>query len=255
MITDDFDKESLPLFSPEQFYGRREKIADVCLVTFSFHVRDAVTAGGAEVVAQVGTANGKIDIWSLGSPAPGGRPLLFFMSPIGANIAGTILHEVHVLTGATKFVYFGSCGVLQQEQCRAKVIVPTEAYRDEGFSYHYLEKSDWVTLTHAPEVAVFLAQNNIPYVMGRCWTTDAIYRETACKVARRREQGCLCVEMEAAGLEAVCRHLGLSYYGMLFGGDVLAETWSRGDLGGEREKGKQTDLCAVARAFAETLCR
>ena len=34
------------------------------------------------------------------------------MSPIGAPAAGAIMHEVKVLTGAEKFIVFGSCGVL-----------------------------------------------------------------------------------------------------------------------------------------------
>jgi uridine phosphorylase len=42
----------------------------------------------------------------------------------------------------------------------------------------------------------------IPYRLGKAWTTDAPYRETPNKIARRKEDSCVVVEMEAAGMMA-----------------------------------------------------
>jgi uridine phosphorylase len=41
-----------------------------------------------------------------------------------------------------------------------------------------------------------------PLHVGASWTTDAPFRETEAKVAKRRAEGLLTVEMEAAGLYA-----------------------------------------------------
>ena len=46
------------------------------------------------------------------------------------------------------------------------------------------------------------------YVTGRTWTTDAFYREPRTRIARRVEEGCLVVEMEAAAFIAVARFRG-----------------------------------------------
>ena len=61
--------------------------------------------------------------------------------------------------------------------------------------------------------------------------------------------------MEAAGLEAVARCLGVRYHAFLFGGDVMAENcdWERGDLGGDAEKERQCSLLDVALEYALSL--
>jgi uridine phosphorylase len=71
-----------------------------------------------------------------------------------------------------------------------------------------------------------LEEAGVGYRDGRTWTTDAVYRETPQKVAARREEGCLCVEMEAAALFAVARFRGIALGQILYGGDdVSGEQW------------------------------
>jgi purine-nucleoside phosphorylase len=41
--------------------------------------------------------------------------------------------------------------------------------------------------------------------LGKTWTTDAFYRETPDKVARRRAEGCLTVEMETSAFFALAQ--------------------------------------------------
>jgi uridine phosphorylase len=93
------------------------------------------------------------------------------------------------------------CGSLSNELTSGKFIVPTESYRDEGFSYHYQKPSDYIKITNSEEVSRQFDVLSIPYVNGRTWTTDAIYRETEGNVARRKSDGCISVEMESAGLQ------------------------------------------------------
>ena len=47
--------------------------------------------------------------------------------------------------GAGKFVLFGSCGVLDDEKTKGKIIIPVSAVRDEGTSYHYMAPSSEIT--------------------------------------------------------------------------------------------------------------
>ena len=49
-----------------------------------------------------------------------------------------------------------------------------------------------------------LKEFGYPYVEGITWTTDACYRETRDKVNKRKEMGAVCVEMECAGMQALC---------------------------------------------------
>ena len=66
------------------------------------------------------------------------------------------------------------------------------------------------------------------HVVAKTWTTDGFYRETAGRVARRREEGCLVVEMEAAALIAVARRRGVVLGEVLYAGDdVSGDDWDR----------------------------
>lgn len=49
-------------------------------------------------------------------------------------------------------------------------------------------------------------------------------RETVGLVQKRKREGCLAVEMELAGVEAVCDFYGLELYDFLEAGDVLSES-------------------------------
>jgi uridine phosphorylase len=67
-----------------------------------------------------------------------------------------------------------------------------------------------------------LRTRGIPYRVGKTWTTDGPYRETRDKIAMRREEGCIVVEMEAAGLMAVAQYRGAILGQVLYGGDDLS---------------------------------
>lgn len=233
-IVDDFSAKSEALFTPEHIYGSREKLADVCVVTFSRKVLERVLSEySPSVAARAATANGKVEIYLIEDNE---KRILFYMSPIGAPAAGAIMQEVSVLTGAKKFVVFGSCGVLAPEECAEKVIVPTESYRDEGFSYHYAPAADYIEMKNSRIVAEYFEKSGVPCIAGRNWTTDAIYRETQYKIIRRKAEGCISVEMEAAALQALSDFIGTELYIFFFDGDVLGEKWDIGNMGGEKGK-------------------
>ena len=239
-ILESYDKSSRPIITPSHFL-KPGKLGKKCIVTFSHSVYEAVLKEyRTEKITESGTANGKIDVLRLID-----YDVLFYMSPIGSAVAATILQEIQYLTGVKTFVFFGSCGVLDK-QYSDKVIIPTAAYREEGLSYHYAAPSDFIDIQGFDQVREFFDENKVEYVLGKTWTTDAIYMETERKAQKRREDGCVCVEMEAAGLQAVCNYLGVDLYIFFFAGDILGKKWESGNLGGFREKNKQLSSFELA---------
>jgi uridine phosphorylase len=149
-----------------------------------------------------------------------GRRLAVFHPGVGAPLAAGLLEEVIAL-GCRKFIACGGCGVLDSEIVAGHVIVPVSAVRDEGTSYHYLPPAREVDASAEGVAAIeaVLRAHAVPYLTGKTWTTDAIYRETPGKVIARRKEGCLTVEMEAAAFFAVAQHRKISFAQLLYAGD------------------------------------
>ena len=104
-------------------------------------------------------------------------------------------------------IMFGTCGVLDKSIEECSIIIPNAAIRDEGTSYHYIPASDEIEETpkYIPEFVSILKEFNTHYTIGKTWTTDAFYRETPKKMAKRIESGCISVEMECAAATAVAK--------------------------------------------------
>ena len=131
--------------------------------------------------------------------------------------------------GSRKFIACGGAGVLDREIAVGHIIVPVSAVRDEGTSYHYLPPAREVEASPAgSQPSSARCRRGVPYVLGKTWTTDAIFRETPAKVQLRRAEGCLTVEMEAAAFFAVAQFRGVTFAQMLYGGDdVSGAEWTR----------------------------
>lgn len=160
-----------------------------------------------------------------------GQRLAFCHPGIGAPLAASMLEEV-IAFGGRKFVACGGCGVLEKDMAVGQLIVVSGAVRDEGVSYHYLPPSREVSAQEAVATALVgaLAARGIPHRVGKTWTTDAPYRETPGKIARRKEEGCVVVEMEAAGMMAVAQFRGVAFGQILYAGDDLSgEAWDNRD--------------------------
>ncbi len=164
--------------------------------------------------------------------AVGGKRLAFVHPGVGASFCAAVLEELIAL-GGRKFIACGSAGALRSDITAGHLVIPTSAVRDEGTSYHYLPPGRDVSSSTDAVAAVetTLRKHNVPYVAGKTWTTDAIYRETPAKVARRRDEGCLVVEMECAAFFAVAQFRGVTFGQVLYGGDDLStDTWDMRDF-------------------------
>lgn len=173
-----------------------------------------------------------------------GASFAAYLSLIGGPAASGIMEEVIVL-GGRRFLFFGSCGVLDNDILSGHIAVPTAAYRDEGTSYHYLAPSAYVDIPTAERLAGILQDLDAPYHMSRTWTTDAIYRETRGNMAKRKAEGCRVVDMECASTAAVAFYRGVEFYQYFYGADSLdGDEWDPRDLmeGHNDEGGAIVDL-------------
>ncbi len=175
--------------------------------------------GGAEI-GTLGSEMGSYPIFEIDY---GGQRLGVALAGVGAPLAAGWLEELIAL-GARRFVVAGGAGALVPDLALGHVVVPDAALRDEGTSHHYAPASRVIHPTADALSAIVgtLEGNEIPYVLGLTWTTDAFYRETRAKVERRVAEGCLTVEMEAAALFAVARFRRVSLGQLLYAGDDLS---------------------------------
>ena len=155
-----------------------------------------------------------------------------FLSRVGAPACAAGLEEIIAL-GAERIILFGCCGILDRSLADGRIIIPSSAVRDEGTSYHYIPDSEEIRADGASVklVARCLGRLGIPYVEGKVWTTDAIYRETRTLVEERKRQGCLGVEMEGAASLAVARFRNIPIFLFFYGADSLDDDgWEIRDL-------------------------
>ena len=219
MIIDSFDIKTEPIISLQDFYGDSRHIVDICLIIFSkeIHTHLLNTFECVEIAA-ITACNGNISIYKMNYK---GTDIAFYLTGIGSAVASSCCYEASWLTGANKFIMFGSCGSLDREKTKGKFIVPTESYRGEGCSYYFAEPSDYIKIKNSNKLASIFSDLNVPYVCGKVWTTDSMIRETRGLVSQRKEEGCIAVEMELAGVQAICNFYDLELYDFLEAGDVL----------------------------------
>ena len=197
---------------------------DVVMCFFPEVVDALASRPGARPAATLHSEMGRSTVWRLDD---GDRPVAVAHPGVGAPLAAAMFEELIVM-GGRRFVACGAAGVLVPELVVGHAVVVDSAVRDEGTSFHYLppgrvadaDPAGVATLVEALHAA------GAAHTVGRTWTTDAVYRETRARTDRRRAEGCLTVEMEAAAFLAVARHRGVAFSQVLFAGDSLAgEQW------------------------------
>lgn len=196
-----------------------------CVLCFFQDVINTLREQGLlRVVYTLGSEMGPNPVYALNVD---GQSVALMHPGVGAPLAGGFMDELIAL-GCRRFIACGGAGVLERNLVVGHLVVPDSAVRDEGTSYHYLPPSREVAPSPEALVAIesTLGRHGVPFVVGKTWTTDAFYRETAARVARRRAEGCLTVEMEAATLFAVGRFRGVTVGQILYSGDDLSgEEW------------------------------
>lgn len=227
-ILEAFDDTSAEIIRADQWLEPIEGFPETVIVTYSrVKFEYLLQQYPHEYITALNTACAPIPIYRV---EHGGRSYAAYLSLIGAPAACGIMEEVIAL-GGRRFLFYGSCGVLDREILSGHIAVPTAAYRDEGTSYHYLAPAPYVDIPTADRLARILDEIDAPYHLTRTWTTDAIYRETRANMERRRAEGCRVVEMECASTAAVALYRGVEFYQFVYGADSLdGDEWDARDL-------------------------
>ena len=218
----EFDSTPEAFIEPSKIIRARD-LPEHCVISFFKEVIDKVIAEhNAKVVVENKWEDGPHSIYEISYH---GQRLAFFHPGVGAPIAAGLLEEA-IAFGCRKFIACGGCGVLEPEIAVGHLIVVAGAVRDEGVSYHYLPPGREVIADERGVNALVngLSERGVPYRVGKTWTTDAPYRKTVKKIARRKEEGCMVVEMESAALIAVAQFRGAIFGQALYGGDDLSGT-------------------------------
>lgn len=229
----EFDENKEALIRPEFLKNRYEPISERLLICFFHETIEKLLEREEIALHFVLRGENPLKIYKFQD-----QDMTLVEGRLGAPAAGGYLEDLIAL-GAKKILFVGGAGVLRKDLAVGKFLVPTSAVRDEGFSYHYLPPAREVeaNLDVASKITEYLKKSGIDYLTGKTWTTDAFYRETPEKIKKRREEGCLFVEMEQSALMAVAAYREVEYGAILYGGDdVSKEKWDsrnwrdRGDI-------------------------
>ena len=187
---------------------------------------------GAECVGEFVSATKTYPVYVMSYK---GEEVCLAQAPVGSAPAAQFMDWL-IGYGVEKIISTGTCGVLSNIEENA-FLVPVRALRDEGTSYHYVAPSRYMEMQIEAISAIeqVLEQRGIPYEEVMTWSTDGFYRETAEKVAYRKEEGCVVVEMECAALAAVAQLRGAVWGELLFTADSLADldNYDQRDWGAE----------------------
>jgi len=161
-----------------------------------------------------------------------GSEIAVYHAMLGGPAAVSAMEKLRAM-GAQQFLFYGSCGVLDRDIAAGGIAVPTAAYRDEGTSYHYAPPDDsYINIPTAEHLCEILTGLELPCVMTKTWTTDAVFRETRQAVQARRAEGCAVVDMECASIMAAAQFYNLPVYQMFFAEDCLdCAQWDRRTAG------------------------
>lgn len=220
----EYDPAAQALIEPSVVY-RKLDVPEHCVICFFKEVIEKVAQEhNARIHATHQWEDGLHHLYEISYQD---KRLAFIHPGVGAPMAAGILEDA-IARGCTKFIASGGAGVLTGGVGVGSLFVVSAAIRDEGVSYHYLPASREVTGNPAAVAALeaTLKSRRLPYSLTKTWTTDAPYRETHSQIARRRDEGCLTVEMEAAAFMAVAQFRQVTFGQLLYGGDdISGDRW------------------------------
>ena len=216
----EFDENKTSKMRPEDFAAAPKGLPERCVVAFSHtSVEEVANQYGAKLISQISSCTCRLPIYALDLD---GTHIALTIGFLGSAGAATQIEEL-VSGGVKKIIACGSAGTLTPNPLGA-LVIPNAAVRDEGASFHYAPPSyeiqaDEEVVNH---IAKTLSALSLPHITAKTWTTDAFYRETEEKIALRRGQGCVTVEMECSAMIAAARFRGAKFGQILYCGDDLS---------------------------------
>lgn len=219
----EFDTSKNPIIHPSNFLTKN--LPEKCVITYLG--KELNRFAEEHKLPIIGCLNSEVFDIPIYEYVDGADRICITMALCGGPGAAVAFEELHAM-GCETFIVCGGAGALTNESKVGEIVVPVSAVRDEGTSYHYLEPSREIECCKetVEKVAACLKEMKIPFKTGKTWTSDAIYRETPDMIERRRNEGCITVEMEAAVYFAVSHYYQIPLAQLLYAGDdVSGEEW------------------------------
>jgi len=218
------------------------------IITFFPEVMDKLIADGKIELERIINGENKVFVYRFVD-----ADVLITLGIVGCpSCAGNL--DLFNAMGVEKVMFCGGGGVLDKNIEVGQILVVDGAIRDEGFSYHYVEPSKYIYTDKAvtEKIVQYLKLHDISYIRGLTWTTDAIFRETADRIAQRKSEGAKIVEMEQSGCIAVAQFRGFDYGALIYGGDdVSQEEWS--NRGWRSREGIRYDLVMLCKELVSVI--
>ncbi len=253
MLLEEFDPNRNAIVNPWGVVRRQVGFARVAVSCFSkITFEKLVNELEGVLVATIFVANMDLPVYKVTYKDV---EIVLFLSYVGAAGCVGIMEELFAM-GVERMVLFGTCGVLDASIEDCSIIIPTAEVRDEGTSYHYAPASDEIVVNekYKEEFIKILEKHNCTYTEGKVWTTDAFYRETKDKVMRRKQSGCICVDMECSAVSALAKFRGKEVFQFFYAADNLdKEEWDARSLGGNEKFLEKHRIALLAMELAEKL--
>ena len=246
MLLEEFDPARNAVIDPDMVAKPIENFPEVTVSCFSKFLFDAVLSDfDAKKISELHFAFGRNPVYEVTYK---GQRFALFQSYVGEPTC-VAQYEDLIAMGSKRLILLGNCGVLDRSIEDCGIVIPTAALRDEGTSFHYAPAADLIAVNHKYRdlFKVVLRERGYPWIEGITWTTDAPYRETRDKIARRRAQGAIIVEMECAGMQALCDFRGTEFFQYIYAGDNLDHSsWQPRSLSGDARLDDKTKIMYLA---------
>lgn len=253
-ILEEFDDSRQAVVNPTDLIRPVPDMPEVVVSCFARETFDRMAEGfGGVRIGETREANMVIPVYRTSFQ---GASIGMYMSPVGAPACVSTAEEIFAM-GAETIILFGTCGVLERSIEDCSVIIPDRAVRDEGTSYHYMPASDEIPVNprYMETFTEILRELGCRYTIGKTWTSDGIYRETRKKVERRRQSGCVCVEMECSAMAAMAGFRGKEVFQFFYAADNLdGEVWDSRSLANEINLEGKDRIGKLAMELAVRVC-
>lgn len=223
-----FDNKTEEILKPRSVISKVENFPEIVVVTFNEKIFDLIRKMDNSECIDGMSMGYYIPIYKINYKE---KNIAVYHTLLGGAGSAACMEEV-IAKGGKKFIFFGSCGTLDKNIVAGHFILPSDAYRDEGTSYHYVPAEDYIKVKTYTKLENIFLKLDLPYIITKTWTTDALYRETKNNMLKRKSEGCLAVDMECASIMSVGQFRNVEVYQFLYAEDTLdGIEWDRRTMG------------------------
>ncbi|MCR5055093.1 MAG: nucleoside phosphorylase [Lachnospiraceae bacterium] len=250
MLLEEFDPSKEAVINPCMIHDKIPGFPETIVSAFSLMLFDRIVEFlDAEIIAYYNDVDGDKPVYKATYK---GIDVALVKGRLGGPACTGTFEDVLAM-GGKRIILLGNCGVLDSRIEDCGIIIPTKALRDEGTSFHYAPPSDSIEVNkkYVEEFKAICKEHGYKYTEGTTWTTDAFYRETPGKIERRKEQGAVCVEMECAGMQALCDFRNVEFFQFFYAGDNLDHSdWDPRSLAGHARLDDKEKIALLALELA-----